>query len=87
MTGIDEERAKELILKARAHWFEEQEGSKHGRNKVFRNLPRELKMPVVGAARTTGQGRRRQKQAAPIRLTDQDKARLLDYLRRAHGDG
>jgi N utilization substance protein A len=22
MTGIDEERAKELILKARAHWFE-----------------------------------------------------------------
>ena len=22
MTGIDEERAKEIILKARAHWFE-----------------------------------------------------------------
>jgi N utilization substance protein A len=22
MTGIDDERAKELILKARAHWFE-----------------------------------------------------------------
>lgn len=22
MTGIDEERAKDLILKARAHWFE-----------------------------------------------------------------
>ena len=22
LTGIDEERAKELILKARAHWFE-----------------------------------------------------------------
>jgi N utilization substance protein A len=22
MTGIDEERAREIILKARAHWFE-----------------------------------------------------------------
>ena len=22
MTGIDDERAKEIILKARAHWFE-----------------------------------------------------------------
>src|SRR5690606_34514744 len=26
MTGIDEERAKALIVKARAHWFEQEEG-------------------------------------------------------------
>ena len=45
----------------------------------------ELKMPVSALLEQLGRAGVAKKDSADA-LTDQDKARLLDYLRRAHGD-
>ena len=97
LTGMRAERAQDLIMKARAHWFEAEaaspepragaeSGSAEGgvwRKSTIDNSPR-AQDAGRRAARAARRGRHgRQEPAGPI--TEQDKTRLLDYLRKQHG--
>src|SRR5438552_328386 len=96
ISQLDEEKAKKLIMAARAHWFEDKqdgnEAEKPARSRRPRNVAQtsvaqfasELKVPpsvLLEQLRAAGV----EKRVPEDSLSDQDKSRLLEYLRRTHG--
>src|SRR4029077_7600726 len=81
--AIDAERAKNLIMKAREHWFAQEESVLMAQTSVAQ-FAGELKVPpaqLLEQLRAAGVHKR----VAEDVLSEQDKTKLLDYLRRAHG--
>ena len=105
MTGIADERAVDLIMKARAHWFEpeaetgdrrrgkrraEVKGARSAqeitawRRSTIEQFASELKMPAGALLEQLAAAGVDVKKEGD-KLTEQDKTRLLDYLRKQHG--
>ena len=111
LTGMAAERAQDLIMKARAHWFEDAPAEaaadakrpppawaaaltgmrprtrtreKHMAQTTIEQFATELKMPAGALLEQLGKAGVAGKKQGD-NLSEQDKTRLLDYLRKQHG--
>ena len=85
--AVDEERAKQLIMKAREHWFAKpgSEDGQHGTHErcAIRRRAEDAAELLLEQLQAAGVN----KTLAEDTLTEQDKTQLLDYLRKSHGAG